>query len=197
MTYRIPRRNFLGLAAATAGGAMLGLPRLALQAPPTTADSRWASRPTRYVAFRWTKRSSRRELGVTTLEFFPGHLSPKASAAEIEAVQKKVQALGLKTLSHGVNAFTADHQANRAIFEFAKRAGIRNLSADPHEDAFDSLDRLVAEYDIRIAIHNHGPDARYDKVADVLGAIKGHHPSIGAARPGALYPLRRGSGAGH
>ena len=121
-----------------------------------------------------------RELGVTTLEFFPGHLSPKASAAEIEAVQKKVQALGLKTLSHGVNAFTADHQANRAIFEFAKRAGIRNLSADPHEDAFDSLDRLVAEYDIRIAIHNHGPDARYDKVADVLGAIKGHHPSIGA-----------------
>ena len=54
------------------------------------------------------------------------------------------------------------------------------MSADPTEDAFDSLDKLVVEYDIRIAIHNHGPGARYDKVADVLTAIKGHHPYIGA-----------------
>src|SRR5205823_903548 len=30
------------------------------------------------------------------------------------------------------------------------------------------------------AIHNHGPGARYDKISDVLNAIKGHHPSIGA-----------------
>ena len=91
-----------------------------------------------------------------------------------------MKSLGLKALSHGVNPFTKDHEANRKIFEFAKRVGVRNLSADPREDAFESLDRLVAEFDIRIAIHNHGPGRRYDKVADVLKAIKGHHPSIGA-----------------
>ena len=81
---------------------------------------------------------------------------------------------------HGVNPFTKDHEANRRWFEFAKKAGIKNISADPTEDAFDSLDKLVEEYQIRIAIHNHGPGARYDKVTDVLNAIKGHHPLIGA-----------------
>jgi len=54
------------------------------------------------------------------------------------------------------------------------------LTADPTEDSFDSLDKLVAEFDIRIAIHNHGPGARYDKIADVLKAVKGHDPRIGA-----------------
>jgi sugar phosphate isomerase/epimerase len=83
-------------------------------------------------------------------------------------------------MGHGVNPFTSDHEANRRWFEFAKKAGIKNLSADPHEDAFDSLDKLCEEYQIRIAIHNHGPGARYDKVADVLNAVRGHHPMIGA-----------------
>ncbi len=79
-----------------------------------------------------------------------------------------------------MNPFTADHEKNRTYFEFAKRAGLKNLSADPTEDAFDSLDKLVVEYGIRIAIHNHGPGARYDKVSDVLKAIKGRNPAIGA-----------------
>ncbi|HKD36063.1 MAG TPA: TIM barrel protein, partial [Pirellulales bacterium] len=58
--------------------------------------------------------------------------------------------------------------------------GNRNISADPSEDSFDSLEKLVAEYNVRIAIHNHGPGARYDKIADVLKAIKGRDPRIGA-----------------
>ena len=71
-----------------------------------------------------------------------------------------------------MSPFPKDHEANRKIFEFGKRLGIATLSADPHEDAFDSLDKLVAEYDIRIAIHNHGPGAAYDKVSDVLNAMR-------------------------
>src|SRR5205085_12440687 len=51
---------------------------------------------------------------------------------------------------------------------------------DPTEAAFHGRNKLVEEYEIRIAIHNHGPGARYDKVASVLGAIKNHHKSIGA-----------------
>jgi len=38
----------------------------------------------------------------------------------------------------------------------------------------------VAEFDIRIAIHNHGPNARYDKIVDVLRAVESHDPRIGA-----------------
>ena len=120
------------------------------------------------------------KLGLHSVEMFSAHFPLKSSDSDIEAMKSKASGLGIKIKGHGVNPFTKDHEANRRWFEFAKKAGIRNLSADPTEDAFDSLDKLCEEYQIRIAIHNHGPGARYDKVNDVLTAIKGHHPLIGA-----------------
>lgn len=120
------------------------------------------------------------QLDLKTVEMFDAHFPRASTADEIAARQAKAKQCGVQILAHGVNPFTKDHEANRRWFEFAKAAGIRNLTADPTEDAFDSLDKLVAEYDIRIAIHNHGPGARYDKVADVLNAIRGRHPNIGA-----------------
>lgn len=120
------------------------------------------------------------QLGLKTVETFDAHFPMKSSTAEVAARRESARRLGLQILAHGVNPFTKDHAANRRWFEFAKLAGIRNLTADPTEDSFDSLDKLVAEYNIRIAIHNHGPGARYDKVADVLNAIQGRHPNIGA-----------------
>jgi inosose dehydratase len=121
-----------------------------------------------------------RDLGLHNVEFFDAHFPMKSSDADIEAMKSKLRAHDITLRGHGVNPFTKDHEANRRWFEFAKKAGIKNISADPTEDSFASLDKLVAEYDIRIAIHNHGPGARYDKVADVLNAIKGHDPRIGA-----------------
>ncbi len=118
--------------------------------------------------------------GLHSVELFEGHFNSKSSAAEIEAMKDKARSLDIQMLGHGVNYFTADHEANRRWFEFAKKAGIKNLSANPTEDAFDSLDKLCEEYQIRIAIHNHGPGADYDKIADTLNAIKDHHPLIGA-----------------
>ncbi|MGD9720431.1 MAG: sugar phosphate isomerase/epimerase family protein [Pirellulales bacterium] len=120
------------------------------------------------------------KFGLGSVELFEAHFSGKSSDSDIEAMKSKTAALGIRMLGHGVNPYTKDHEANRRWFEFAKKAGIKNLSADPHEDAFDSLDKLCEEYQIRIAIHNHGPGARYDKITDTLNAIKGHHPLIGA-----------------
>ncbi|MBI4601445.1 MAG: sugar phosphate isomerase/epimerase [Planctomycetes bacterium] len=93
---------------------------------------------------------------------------------------KKVRTLEIAISAHGVNHFTKDHEANRKLFEFSNRAGIRNIAADPDPDSFDSLDKLVAEYGIRIAIHNHGPGHRYDKISDVAEAVKGRHKWVGA-----------------
>ena len=53
-------------------------------------------------------------------------------------------------------------------------------TADPDPAAFDSLNDLVKEFDIRVAIHNHGPRHRYNKVVDVLHAIEGRDERIGA-----------------
>jgi len=174
------RRRFLGLAAVGAGAAMVGLSR---QSRAADVYGGFAMGLQTYSLRNYPVDKAldlAKEMGFATLEFFPGHYSPGSSADEIAAMKKRLSGLGLNALGHGVSPFTADHEANRKFFDFAKRAGIRYLSADPREDSFASLDKLVAEYDVRIAIHNHGPGARYDKVADVLNAIKGHDPRIGA-----------------
>ena len=83
---------------------------------------------------------------------------------------------GLSLGAAALATLLSDEAGARKVFEFAKKLGIRTITANPQPDAetLASLERLVAEYDMRIAIHNHGPGARYDKIADVLKAIKGH-----------------------
>ena len=119
-------------------------------------------------------------LGLTQVEFYPGMFPITADAAAIAAMQRKVADRGLTISAHGVNRFTKDAAANRKIFEFAQAAGIKTLGADPDPDSFASLDELVKEFDIRVAIHNHGPTHRYNKALDVLGAIEKHDVRIGA-----------------
>ncbi len=78
--------------------------------------------------------------------------------------------------------FDANESEARKKFDFAKAMGLIAFSANPRKDksTFDLLDKLVAEYDVAIAIHNHGPDARYSKISDVADVVKGRHPKIGA-----------------
>jgi sugar phosphate isomerase/epimerase len=121
-----------------------------------------------------------KNLGFEEVEFFSGMFPLTASDEEIQKMVQKVKGLGLRISAHGVNGFSKDAQANRKVFEFAKKAGIKNISAAPTPDSMDSLNDLVKEYDIRIAIHNHGPSDRFNKVVDVLRAIEGRDPRIGA-----------------
>lgn len=121
-----------------------------------------------------------KDLGLTRVEFYPGMYPINSDAAAITAMNATLADLGLSISAHGVNRFTKDAAKNREIFEFAKRAGIGILGADPDPDSFASLDELVKEFDIRVAIHNHGPKHRYNKVVDVLDAIEKHDARIGA-----------------
>ncbi|RCS46310.1 sugar phosphate isomerase/epimerase [Bremerella cremea] len=120
------------------------------------------------------------DLGVAHLEFYSAHFPLNSTDEQIAAMKKKMSDQGMVILGHGVNSFSKDHAANEKIFKFAKAAGIKNISADPAPDSFDSLDKLVDKYDIRIAIHNHGPSHRYNTALDVLNAVKPHDPRIGA-----------------
>lgn len=120
------------------------------------------------------------ELGCAHMEFYPGHFSHESTPAEIEAMKQTMAKANMKMIGHGVHRFTADDAANRRLFEFAKAAGLRCLSADPEPDSFESLNKLVKEYDVRIAIHNHGPNHRYNKALDVVGACEPYDQRIGA-----------------
>ena len=121
-----------------------------------------------------------KELGFEAVEFYSGMFPITASAEQIADIRKQVADLGLTISAHGVNGFGDDAAANRKVFEFAKAAGIGILTCDPTPEAFASLDELVKEFDIRLAIHPLGPKHRYNKVVDVLRAIEGHDERIGA-----------------
>jgi sugar phosphate isomerase/epimerase len=47
------------------------------------------------------------------------------------------------------------------MFEYAKHAGIPMMVCAPSHETMDQVEALVKEYDIRIAIHNHGPEDRH------------------------------------
>ncbi len=135
-----------------------------------------------------------KELGFDQVEFYSGMFPLDSSTEQIEQMKKKVADLGLTISAHGVNRLTADAATNRKVFEFAKAIGIPTITADPDPDSFDNLDELVNEFDIRVAIHNHGPRHRYNQVVDVLNAIEGHDERIGACADLGHY-IRSGQGA--
>jgi inosose dehydratase len=119
-------------------------------------------------------------LGLHYWEAYPGHIPLTTESAQVAEIQGKLKAAGVRLLAHGVNGFGADQAANRRIFEAAKAMGIETLSADPTAQALDPLEQLVEEFGINIAIHNHGPGSRYDKLQQVVDAVKGRHKRIGA-----------------
>ncbi len=120
------------------------------------------------------------ELGFEQVEFYSGMLPIDSSDEQIEQIREEVTKLGLSISAHGVNHFGRDFAANRRTFEFAKKLGIPQISADPDPESFENLNDLVQEFDIRIGIHNHGPTHRYNRVADVLQAIEKWDIRIGA-----------------
>ena len=69
----------------------------------------------------------------------------------------------------------------RAKFEYCKRAGITVIVAgDPTPASLPRVEKFVKEYDIRIAIHNHGPeDKLWQSPLDILKLVKNMDPRIG------------------
>jgi inosose dehydratase len=119
------------------------------------------------------------QLGLHNVEFFGGHYAPTDEREAIARMDRKLAERDIVLRAHGVNGFGADHEANERLFWFARMAGIRTITANPSPESFDSLEDLVARFNVRIAIHNHGPGARYDKVDDALRAVEGRDRRIG------------------
>jgi sugar phosphate isomerase/epimerase len=187
MSENFSRRRFLALsAAAAAGAAWFDAPRILAAAGLADANDPFGGFPVgvqSYSLRNFNTEEAIRHLqgmGVHYAEFYSKHLDPKATDARIAEVQGLLKAAEIKLAGHGVHGFSKDHEANKRLFEFARKIGIRVLTADPTPDSFDSLEKLVAEYDVRIAIHNHGPGARYDKLASVTKAVSGRDTRIGA-----------------
>jgi len=124
------------------------------------------------------------ELGLKHMEFCNVHVKTNSTPEQIKAVKKLCGDYGITPVAFGVEHFSKNSDANRKLFDFGKELGIKHLSADPDPDSFDSLDKLVDEYKISIAIHPHGPQGkdklhRWYSAELILAAVKDHNPLIG------------------
>ncbi|MDX1946062.1 MAG: sugar phosphate isomerase/epimerase [Pirellulaceae bacterium] len=187
MLPNLSRRRFLAISSAAAAGASLfDLPGVLHAAGLADASDPFGGFPVGVQSYSLrnfnTEEAIRhlQGLGVHYAEFYSKHLDPKASDEKLAETLKLLSAAQIKLAGHGVHGFGKDHEKNKVLFDFAKRAGVKVLTANPTPDSFDSLDKLVAEYDIRIAIHNHGPNSLFDKLASVTKAIAGRDKRIGA-----------------
>jgi len=124
-----------------------------------------------------------RDLGLHFVELYNGHLPVNSTPAQIQAARALCFQYEITPLAFGVENFSRNHDANRRKFEFARALGIRYLSADPDPDSFDSLDRLVQDFGIGIAIHPHGPQGnrlhRWYSAEVIMEAVRNHHRLIG------------------
>lgn len=121
-------------------------------------------------------------LGLKYWEAYPRHLPMSNVPGTIAGQKQLLDGSQITLVSYGVLPFSTNETQARSQFEFAKAMGIRSLSANPEKTTatFDLLDKLVAEYGVAIAIHNHGPGHAYNKISDALDMVKDRHPLIGA-----------------
>jgi len=174
------RRSFLGLSALAAAGAATSRPAFAAE----PADVRLGMTSYTFRNFERAKLIGfLRELEVTTvnLKDVKDHL-PSTSVEEEARALAEYRAAGITPTAVGTIYFPKDDDAEiRAKFEYAKRAGVKVIVAgDPAVSVLPRLERFVKEYDIRLAIHNHGPeDKLWKSPMDVLRAVQGMDVRMG------------------
>ncbi|MFO0908992.1 MAG: sugar phosphate isomerase/epimerase [Isosphaeraceae bacterium] len=179
------RRQVLGLGMAASTLPLLSSPSLS----GIVGDARTDSEPKlkigvasySFIQFDRPKAiEGLRRLGVRYVSIKDKHLPLGSTASERKAGADEFRAAGITPLSCGVIALTDDPAQIRAAFEYARDAGITTIVCKPTRASLPTLDRLVKEFDLRLAIHNHGPeDTVWPSPLDAWEAVKNLDPRIG------------------
>jgi sugar phosphate isomerase/epimerase len=114
------------------------------------------------------------------LEMIDKHINPKGPAEETKRKKAILDKNGLICYSFGVAGTSGKKEDDRKLFEFAKLMGIKLIVVEPRDmSQWDTLEELVKEYDIRLAIHNHGLGSPYGKPETVKKVLAERDPRIG------------------
>lgn len=100
--------------------------------------------------------------------------------ADLQRILEKTKAAGIKLVNIGVVQLPNNEAESRKVFEFAKKAGIDTLVAEPPDEAMDLVEKLCKEYNIKVAIHDHPRPSHYWNPDTVLAAVKGRSHLLGA-----------------
>jgi len=183
------RRNFLRTGAALAAASYLSsASERAFAAAPR--EETGTPSPIRLGLASYTLRTMPRaevikaikQLHLTTVNCkdVKDHL-PSTSVEAEQAALADYAANGIKVTAVGTVYFK-DPAEFRKNFEYAKTAGVKVIVAgDPLPESLPAIEKLVKEYDIKFAIHNHGPEDKvWPSPLTVLAAMKGMDPRMGS-----------------
>jgi len=107
------------------------------------------------------------------------HLPLSSSTEQMEQLLQKCQVAGVRLYAAGVIYMKTESEVERA-FAYAKRLGVGMIVGVANPELLPAVERAVKATDIRLAIHNHGPDMElYPTPQDVYGHIKSFDPRIG------------------
>ncbi len=116
----------------------------------------------RFTAFEAIEKTA--SAGGRVIEFFPGQVLKPGSdvkldhnlpAEGIEQLLGKLAQHKVLAVNYGVVRLPNDEPECRKVFEFAKKLGLYAVTSEPEPAAFDVIEKMVKEYDIAMAIHNH------------------------------------------
>ena len=108
------------------------------------------------------------------------HLPLDSTTEQRKAVAARFKEAGITPLSCGNVSMKNDTADVRRAFEYARDVGLPTIVCSPDPDSMKILDAMVREFDIRLAIHNHGPeDKRFPSPYDVWKAVQPYDKRIG------------------
>ena len=118
-------------------------------------------------AIDMTKRAGARYISLKDV-----HLPYKSTVDERQETRKKIEDAGLVLISGGVIYMKNNEAEIRGFFEYARDAGMPTIVCSPDLDALDTVEKTAKDFNIRVAIHNHGPgDKNYPSPLDVLRLV--------------------------
>ena len=122
-----------------------------------------------------------KQLGTPYLNVKDTHLKLTATPQEIDAAKEEFKNAGIVIVGVGAVYFKSTDEADiRSKFEYAKRLGAPLIVAGPTDKTLPMLEKFVKEYDIKIAVHNHGPeDPYFPTPQSVLKVVKDMDPRMG------------------
>ncbi|MFD2255487.1 sugar phosphate isomerase/epimerase family protein [Luteolibacter algae] len=103
---------------------------------------------------------------------------PGMTDEQTEAVIAKLAEHKLVIYNMGVLPVPADEAKARVIFDLAKRLNSYGITTESI-DSIDTLEKLAAEYDIKVCFHNHPKPTKMWNPDTTLKALEGRHENLG------------------
>jgi len=118
-------------------------------------------------------------LAIKQLKLKSFHLPLDSKPEEIRAAVAKITKARIKLYGGGVIYMENEAHLNQA-FEYAKQSGVSTIVGVPNSELLHLVDKKARQYDINVAIHNHGPgDELYPTPASVYDKIEPLDKRIG------------------